>query len=254
MNDWNAEQYMKFEKERTQPSVDLIGRLDFSPKSILDIGCGPGNSTAMLKDRFSYAEILGIDSSDNMLERARNSYPDSKFKKCLVPDGLDQLGNYDLIFSNACLHWIPEHKTLLPRLIEKLNDGGRIAVQMPLVQYAPFYKTLDSLVAEKWQKLSKIKNFHNLLPDETYDILSSVSQNITMWETVYYHIVPSYGGVIGWYRGSGLRPYLDALNEDEKSEFLSDLLGAIKEKYHTAPDNSVILKMPRMFFIAEKNR
>lgn len=253
MNEWNAEQYMKFARERTQPSVDLISRLDFSPRSILDIGCGPGNSTAMLKDRFPNAKILGVDSSDNMLKKARESYPELEFKKCFVPDGLSALGKFDLIFSNACLHWIPDHEALLPKLIEKLNDGGRLAVQMPLVQYAPFYKTLSELVEDKWQKLSKIKNFHNLLPDETYDILSTASLDITMWETTYYHIVSSCEGVIDWYKGSGLRPYLDALNEDEQKKFLSDLLCAIKEKYHIAPDGSVILKMPRLFFVAVKN-
>lgn len=253
MNEWNAEQYMKFAKERTQPSVDLINRLDFSPRSVLDIGCGPGNSTAMLKDRFPDAKILGVDSSDNMLKKARESHPDLEFEKCFVPDGLSALDSFDLIFSNACLHWIPEHKVLLPKLIEKLNDGGELAVQMPLVQYAPFYKTLGDLVKNKWQKLSKIKNFHNLLPDETYDILSKASRDITMWDTTYYHIVPSCEGVIDWYKGSGLRPYLDALNEDEQQKFLSDLLDAIKEKYHITPDGSVILKMPRLFFVAVKN-
>lgn len=146
MSDWNSKQYTKFEKERTQPSVDLISRLDISPKTVLDIGCGPGNSTNRLYERFPSAEIIGIDSSENMLETARKSYPNLKFEKCFVPDGLEKFGKFDLIFSNACLHWIPNHGELLPKLVERLNDGGVLAVQMPLVQTAEFYKLLNSLV------------------------------------------------------------------------------------------------------------
>lgn len=163
MGDWNSVQYTKFERERTQPSIDLINRLHIEPKTVLDIGCGPGNSTAQLFRCFPEANILGIDSSDNMLEKASASYPEMKFKKCFVPDGLEELGKFDLIFSNACLHWIPDHEKLLPKLIEKLNDGGVLAVQMPLVRNAMFYHELNSLAAdEKWKKLSTIHNFHNL--------------------------------------------------------------------------------------------
>lgn len=251
MSDWNSKQYTKFENERTQPSIDLIRRIGIDPGSVLDIGCGPGNSTNQLAVFFPNADILGIDSSDNMLEKAAATYPSLKFRKCFVPDGLDSLGSYDLIFSNACLHWIPNHAELLPKLMAKLNDGGILAVQMPLVQDAMFYKMLNRLVAsDKWSKLSVIHNFHNLSPNETYDILATVSQKVTMWETTYYHIVPSHGSVIEWYKGSGLRPYLEALSPEEAQDFVNDLLDLIKTNYPVQADSSVILKMPRLFFMA----
>lgn len=251
MNDWNSNQYTKFENERTQPSIDLIRRINIFPESILDIGCGPGNSTNQLSVFFPDADILGIDSSDNMLSKANKTYPNLKFRKCFVPDELDSVGNYDLIFSNACLHWIPDHETLLPKLMSKLNDGGILAVQMPLVQNAVFYKTLNKLVSDgKWSKLSKINNFHNLTPDKTYDMLSVISQRVTMWETTYYHIVPSHSSVIEWYKGSGLRPYLESLDQIEKQEFINDLLKLIETSYPVQADSSVILKMPRLFFTA----
>lgn len=253
MSDWNSNQYIKFENERTQPSVDLLNRINENPKSILDIGCGPGNSTKKLSLFFPSADILGIDNSNNMLSKAALEYPDIKFKRCTIPDELDQLNNFDLIFSNACLHWIPHHETLLPKLIKKLNDGGTLAVQMPLVQEAVFYKALNRLVATaKWSKLSTINNFHNLSPSETYDILSAVSVKVTMWETTYYHIVPSHDSIIEWYKGSGLRPYLEALNKLEKQEFTDDLLDLVKSVFPIQADSSVILKMPRLFFIAKK--
>lgn len=254
MSDWDSNRYTKFEKERTQPSVDLIHRISIHPECILDIGCGPGNSTNRLYEHFPNASILGIDSSDNMLTKAKNSYPHLKFCKCTLPDGLDEIGNFDLIFSNACLHWIPEHKKLFPKLMKKINSGGMLAVQMPLVQNAPFYKILNKLVAtEKWEKLSVVRNFHNLLPDEMYGILSEISDEITMWETTYYHTVPSHSSVMDWYKGSGLRPYLDMLNEAERSEFQNELLEMIKKEFSMQSDGTVILKMPRLFFTATKN-
>ena len=136
MADWSAEQYLKFEKERTQPVVDLLHRMDGEPSSILDVGCGPGNSTHQLAQRFPCAEIVGVDSSEDMLRRAREQYPDLRFERRLVPDGLDADKHWDVIFSNACLHWIPHHETLLPRLMERLHPQGVLAVQMPLVQRA----------------------------------------------------------------------------------------------------------------------
>ena len=253
MKDWNSNQYTKFEKERTQPSIDLIHRINIFPKSILDIGCGPGNSTNQLYEHFPKADILGIDSSDNMLDRAKSSYSHLKFHKCLIPDDLDNLENFDLIFSNACLHWIPDHKSLFPKLMDKLNFGGMLAVQMPLVQNAIFYKLLNKLIStDKWKKLRDIQNFHNLSPNETYNILSEISNDVTMWDTTYYHIVPSHSSVIDWYKGSGLRPYLDVLSQTEEAEFLYELLEMIKKDYPVQSDNSVILKMPRLFFTAIK--
>ena len=128
-----------------------------------------------------------------------------------------------------------------------------LAVQIPLVQYADFYKTLSKLTScDKWKKLSQFQNFHILDPNQTYDILSMAFKNITMWETVYYHVLPSHDAVIDWYKGSGLRPYLEMLNETEKTEFLKELSKMLKTVFPIQKDSSVILKMPRLFFIAEK--
>lgn len=253
MNNWNSKQYRKFEKERTQPSADLISRIELSPKSILDIGCGPGNSTNRLREYFPDADIVGVDNSENMLDNARTSYPDLSFKYAQIPDDLEQLASFDLIFSNACLQWIPNHKQLLPKLMSKLNSGGLLAVQIPLVQEADFYKLLGEFInCDKWQRLKSIRNFHNLSPDETYDVLTSCADEVTMWQTTYYHIVPSHDSVIEWYKGSGLRPYLDMLESEERDEFLSQLSAEIQKAYPVQADNTVILKMPRLFFTAKK--
>lgn len=253
MGDWDSKQYTKFEKERTQPSIDLISRIDIQPQSVLDIGCGPGNSTNKLAGRFPAAHLIGIDSSENMLERARKTYPELEFKECTVPDGLAEFGNFDLIFSNACLHWIPDHETLLPKLMEKLTTGGMLAVQIPLTQQAVFYGLLHELIrSEKWRKLRAIHNFHNPAPNVEYDILSGCSAKVDMWETIYYHVVPDHRAVIDWYKGSGLKPYLDMLNDTEKEEFQNELLELIRTNIPLQADGTVILKMPRLFFTARK--
>lgn len=255
MSDWNSNQYMKFAKERTQPSKDLIARLcDIEPGRILDLGCGPGNSTQALRNRFNNAEIIGVDASENMLEKARNEHPDIKFEKCFLPQGLENIdGKFDLIFSNACIHWIPEQKELLTACKNKLNKNGTLAVQIPFIQNAPFYKILYKLVDEKWTNLKSIKNFHNLLPEEYYDLLDELGFDFDIWDTTYYHTVSSHMGVIEWYKGSGLRPYLQALeSEEEKDEFIADLLGIIKNTYPAQQNGNIILKMPRVFFTAHK--
>ncbi len=255
MREWNVSQYNKFKDERIQPSVDLIKRIDTVPETILDIGCGPGNSTYCLKEHFPLADILGIDSSDNMLESAEKTYPELKFVKCLVPDEIESLGNYDLIFSNACLHWIPNHDILLPRLFGKLSRNGVLAVQMPLIEETMFYHVLDSFIScEKWGKLSNVRVFNLLTPDETYDILSKFASEIEMWETTYYHILSSHDDILEWYKGSGLRAYLEVLNGEDKKDFLSEFSEFIKEKYPLREDGKILLKVPRFFFIVKNGR
>lgn len=255
MTDWNAAQYVKFEAERTQPCTDLINRLsDISPARILDLGCGPGNSTAALAKHFGNSSVLGIDASENMLEKAKITHPELEFKKCFVPNELESLGRFDLIFSNACIHWIPEQKNLLKSIFNSLADGGTLAVQIPYIQKAPFYRMLNALIAESGRKeLAEIKNFHNLLPEEYYDLLAEISKDFSIWETTYYHTVSSREGITEWYKGSGLRPYLDVLkNEPERKQFLEELHNTVKKNYPIQPNGSVILKMPRLFFTAKK--
>lgn len=252
MANWDSEQYIKFERQRTQPSIDLISRIrELKPKNILDIGCGPGNSTYQLHKAFRTAKVTAVDNSENMLNKARRTYKDIEFIKCDVSNELDMIdGSFDLIFSNACIHWIPGQENLIKNIAAKLSDNGVLAVQIPLIQEAPFYKMLSELVlAPKWrEKLSRVKNFYNLLPEEYYDVLSQLSSEFDIWQTTYYHIVDSFDGVIDWYKGSGLRPYLDALGEMEQAEFQNDILRQIPAFYHEQKDGRVILKMPRLFF------
>jgi len=253
MSKWDSTQYLKFSEERKQPCVDLMNRLNDHYKSILDLGCGPGNSTKNLQNKYPQAEIVGIDIDDNMLEKAKVDYPDLKFIKGHIPESLDNLENqYDLIFSNACIHWIEKQEELIEKVYDRINNDGIFAIQIPLTQESAFYKALYTLIKDKWNKLSGIDNFHNLSIDEYYNKLSKKFSDVTIWTADYYHILNSKADIIEWYKGSGLRPYLYALNETEKELFLNDLNNVIKEQYHTLEDGKVFLIIPRLFIIAKK--
>lgn len=255
MAEWNSEKYLKFECERTQPSLDLISRLNgFEPKRIIDLGCGPGNSTSVLYEKFKNAELLGVDASDDMLKKANKTYPYLSFKKCCLPEELEnEDGKFDLIFSNACIQWIPEQRRLFEAVFSRLNNAGVFAVQVPLTQNSQFYIMLSSfLKEEKWSFLESTDVFHQLSPDGYYNLLTDFASDITMWETVYFHTVDSFDSVIDWYSSSGLRPYFERMDEKMKQEFLFDLKKRITENYTLMNNGKVILKMPRLFFTAVK--
>lgn len=252
MSDWNPEKYLLFKKQRTQPATDLANRvLDCEPKTVVDIGCGPGNSTAVLKSVFPNADILGIDSSENMINKASAEHKDLHFEVCDA-ESLD--GKYDLLFSNACLQWIPDHKKLIPGLMEKLCEGGALAVQMPMNQQEPLFRIIRDVAAkEKWNFESvHFEQNDTLTPEEYFDILSQCSSSFQIWETVYYHALPSHRHLIEWVSSTRLRPYLDALDGKQKEEFENEILAKTKAAYPITASGEVVLKFRRFFFVAYK--
>lgn len=256
MSEWNVNQYSKFEKERTQPSLDLLNHLNGEYENILDLGSGPGNSTFALKNKFPKAKILGIDSSKNMLEKAQKNYADLKFEFAVAPQFFySHKSEYDLVFSNACIHWIKNQQELCDAVFESLKPNGTFAFQIPLTQESQFYKNLYTLIEEKWQNLKSIKNFFNLNPSEYYDLYAKKFSNVSLWKTEYYHLLESPEGILEWYKGSGLKPYLDffADNEKDKNAFLSDLLNLIKKNYKAQVDGKYFLIMSRFFLVGDRS-
>mgnify|MGYP003623615127 CR=1 FL=1 len=187
MSDWNSSLYLKFERERTQPSVDLIARISLpAPLKILDVGCGPGNSTAALKQRFPEAYVLGIDSSLEMIRAAKAHYTDMDFALCDAATELLQLDrDFDIVFSNACIQWVPNHEKLLSDMASLLRPGGMLAVQTPMNYQEPIHIIIEALVeSEQWKKKIPVKRiFHNLLPEQYYDLLTSLFSGFSIWET-----------------------------------------------------------------------
>lgn len=249
---WDSTLYLKFASERNQPCKDLLSHLSGEFNRILDLGCGPGNSTEALSRVFGSSTVIGFDSDDNMLKKARESAPNIEFIKGCAPDDLARLpGKFDLIFSNACIHWIKEQERLLDELQRLLTVGGVLAVQLPLTDESPFYKLLYSFIERSMPRLKSVKNFHNLDQAGYYNALSRHFRKITMWQSNYYHVADR-SSVIEWYRGSGLRPYLELLDDSEREHFLNALQAEINNKYPLLDDGKVFLIMPRLFFIAEK--
>jgi len=206
MSDWDPGQYLKFESGRNKPIRDLIGHVDLpSPSRIIDIGCGPGNSTAFLAKRWPGAEIIGLDSSAAMLEAARKRLPGLQWMEKDAAGDLSGLGTFDLVFSNAALQWMPKHEKLIPGLFTLLNPGGVLAVQMPQNQDSPLHRAL-------LQKNGDIRAQQYNNAGFYYDILSRLTGNLELWITEYQHVLDCHGDVIEWFKGTGFRPYLEKLD------------------------------------------
>ncbi len=256
MKDWNAEQYLKFQKERTQPAVDLANRIQADhPENILDIGCGPGNSTAVLYERFPGAQLLGVDNSPDMLSRAQKNYPQLSFRQMdAAAEDWNLTEKFDIVFSNACIQWIPAHQSLLPRMMSVLKSGGVLAVQVPIQEQEPIHRIIKELSENpKWKnKFPQPRIFHTLTPEEYYDLLAVQSESFEMWTTTYFHRMKSHFEIIEWYRGTGLRPYLNALDELEQKQFADEIYEEVKKQYPVQKNGEVIFRFPRLFFCAVK--
>ena len=254
MSDWSAAQYSKFKKERTIPAIDLANAINRENiKSVLDIGCGIGNSTAVLAKKFPNAEITGADNSDDMLASARKENPDIEFIKLDAENEIDSLKKrYDLVFSNACIQWIPNHRKLIKDLFSLLNDGGILAVQIPQQSKHPVHNIIKSLAKSKKlkNKLHVERMYNNLTENEYYDILSELTDNFRIWETTYFHSMPSYESIAEWYKGTGLRPYLQQLSPEDQKDYLDDFMQCLKDTYPIQKNGEIIFRFPRLFFTA----
>ncbi|RKJ76964.1 methyltransferase domain-containing protein [Butyricicoccus sp. 1XD8-22] len=248
---WNPEKYLLFQKQRTQPAIDLAMRISgLKPAVIADIGCGPGNSTAVLRSVFPEAEtVLGLDYSVQMIDKARQLHPELRFEVCPAEE---ITGSYDLLFSNACLQWVPGHRTLLPQLMSHLREGGVLAVQMPANQEEPLYRVIREVAADsRWGFSGRVTETNGLLPPDAYfDILSGCQARFEMWETVYYHVLPSHAHLLQWVRETRLRPYLAVLGEAEKAAFEQEILTRAKPFYPLTGSGEVVFRFKRFFFTA----
>lgn len=254
MVDWNSTQYLKFKNERTQPAIDLANRIVIdNPQKIIDIGCGPGNSTQILLKRFPNAYILGIDSSMNMIETAKRNHPNLDFKLIDASKDLSTLPkDFDIVFSNACIQWIPNHNDLLKNMIDLVKPNGNLAVQTPMNHKEPIHKIIGEVsTSEKWKsQFMETRIFYNLEQGEYFDLLAEISSHFSMWETTYFHTLKSHSDIMEWYRGTGLRPYLSVLPEEKRNDFEQDILACVVKAYPKQKNGNIIFRFPRLFLIA----
>jgi trans-aconitate 2-methyltransferase len=254
---WSSAQYSKFEDERTRPVRDLLARIPTTRVTYAaDIGCGPGNSTELLQARYPNAVITAIDSSANMIEAARKRMPGIRFEVDDIARWRDP-GPFDVILSNAVLQWLPDHETLLPELTAKLAAGGSLAVQIPENLNEPAQRLMRDIAeagpwADKLSSASKARATEHGA-EWYYRALRALVPTVDVWRTTYYH--PLTGGapaITEWFKGTGLRPYLDPLDAAERSTFLAQYEASIAKVYPALPDGAVLLPFPRLFFIATR--
>ncbi|MBI9084145.1 MAG: methyltransferase domain-containing protein [Desulfobacterales bacterium] len=253
MTDWKPDLYMRFNSERTQPSIDLIYRIaQVEPKSIIDIGCGPGNSTRVLVNRWPKSKIIGIDSSAAMIQKARQDYPNQEW---VIADATSYEPEikFDIVFSNAAIQWIPNHEALLMRFYSFLSDRGIVAIQIPQFWDMSLGQIINN-IANKNRWRERTAGISSLFTIENrsfyYDILSKLFSSIEMWETQYMHILESHGAIIEMMRSTGLKPYLEKIDNDaDKEVFEGAVLEEIKKAYPIQKNGKVILPFKRLFFI-----
>ena len=257
MSDWKPDLYLKFEKQRTQPSVDLAFHIDMTdPKRVIDIGCGPGNSTLVLKNRWPNAEIIGLDSSPAMIAQATTTGSGITWLCADASGNLSTFfGQFDVVFSNAAIQWMPHHEKLLPNLFSLLDSGGVLAIQIPNTAHMPIHTTLQALVkSEKWcERFGSVDTHSTYQAPYYYDVLSTLSDNIDLWETHYYHVMESHQPIVQWYSSTGLRPYLNSLDEEStKTAFLAEFENELKAVYPVQNDGNVLFPFTRIFLVAHK--
>ncbi|HMY03833.1 MAG TPA: trans-aconitate 2-methyltransferase [Candidatus Obscuribacter sp.] len=254
---WDPGQYTKFLSERTRPAIELLSRLpaELSVKEAVDLGCGPGNSSAVVYSRFPAAKITGIDSSPAMIQEAGQKYPYLHFAVASI-DQYESPEPVDLIFSNAALHWVSEHEKLLPRLMNSLRKGGALAVQMPNNHMEITHTTMREIATDfTWSKdLSAIRSTPPVLePEQYYDMLIPLSASVDIWQTKYFHVMNDAGAIGQWLCGTGLRPFLDALPEGEAAKFLELYVKRIAQHLKPRKDGKILMPFPRLFIVAIKN-
>ena len=251
---WDPDSYLVFEAERTRPARELLARIAVQhPRCVADLGCGPGNSTALLAARWPDAELWGIDSSPEMLATARASKVAARWLQADLTQWSAQTG-YDVLFANATLQWIGDHEQLLPRLMQGLAQGGSLAVQMPRNFDEPSHTLIRSVARGKaWAR--SFESIGATTPvgsaEKYFAILEPYAAAIDLWETTYVQALEGEEAVYRWMSGTGLRPFVQALREPERTEFLDEYRAALATSYPRRASGVTLFPFRRLFMVAK---
>lgn len=251
MAGWNPERYLEFGDERTRPARDLLAQVPLATaRRVHDLGCGPGNSTALLVDRFPQAQVTGVDNSPAMLEAARAACRGADFVFGDLSTWSPQEPT-DLLFSNAAFQWVPDHVAVLERLAGCLPEGGVLAVQMPDNLAEPSHRLMQTAAEQgPWaEKLRLASAARDMLPtvDSYYRRLGACFRRFDIWHTIYNHPLAGVDGIVAWLGSTGLRPFLAPLDAAERAAFLARYTAHLAEAYPLQADGTVLLRFPRLF-------
>jgi trans-aconitate 2-methyltransferase len=253
---WSASQYVKFEDERTRPARDLLAQVPLeSVHHAIDLGCGPGNSTELIVERFGAHGVSGLDSDMDMLEAARKRLPGTPFVEADLSTWLPS-EPADLLFANAVFQWLPNHIEILAGLMDGLAPGGVLAVQMPDNVNEPSHLLMEETAHDgAWQEAFARQGVRRKplpAPSVYYNSLIAKSARIDIWHTAYNHALESAAAIVEWVKGTGLRPYLDHAGPEHRDAFAAAYLERLKRAYPEMSDGRVLLRFPRIFMVAVK--
>jgi trans-aconitate 2-methyltransferase len=245
---------MRFDDERTRPSIDLASRIAVeSPRSAIDLGCGPGNSTRVLRQRWPFARVSGLDSSAQMIGAAREEHPEGDWIHSTIEDW-HPAAAFDVVFSNAALQWLPNHGPLVERLFGHVSPGGALAFQVPSAEYALVRVLIHEIALDgAWadRMAGPLGALTMESPDFYYDHLAPAARALDIWETEYFHVMASPSAIVEWIASTGLRPFLDVLQTESESErFVTRLRERVSGSYSTRADGRVLFPFKRTFVIA----
>lgn len=249
---WEPERYLQFADERLRPAQDLLARIPLAaPARVVDLGCGPGNVTRLLSDRWPLAQITGVDSSAAMLERARLVLPEARFELADIASWTPTEAP-DLIFSNAALHWLDDHPALFPRLLSLLAPGDVLAVQMPGNFDAPSHRLIRELAAAPaWADALAGARMGSVLGMPDYHrILAPQCRRLFLWESFYWQSLSGPAPVLDWLRGTTLLPYLAPLTAEAQAQFLAALAPQLAEAYPGDAAGTTLFPFRRIFLVA----
>ena len=250
---WDPAQYLRWSDHRIRPAVDLVQRVPLDrPRHIVDLGCGTGNVTALLRRAWPDARVTGVDGSPAMLERARAADPDVDWQQADIA-AWAPAAPVDLLFSNAALHWLDEHGLLFPRLLGFVAPGGVLAVQMPRNFAEPSHTSIVDVVHEgSWrERLASLCRREPCKPPTYYwDLLAPRAASLDVWETIYQQALTGDNPVADFVKGSWLRQFLDALSPPERPAFEAAYRAKVARAYPVRPDGTTLFPFRRLFIVA----
>jgi trans-aconitate 2-methyltransferase len=250
---WDPDRYLRYEGQRSLAFHHLAAVIDdFDPAVAVDLGCGTGGLTASLADRWPTARITGIDSSEEMIERARKHAVPGQLEFMVADVARWQSTEpVDLMISNACFHWIDDHQALFGHLVPQLAPGGVFAFQVPANHDEPSHTVLRELCSSPgWRdRLDGLPRTGVREPQWYLDELGGRRLDVRAWQTTYFHSLEGENPVLEWMRGTTLRPVLERLPEDRHEDFLEVLGIALRESY-PGRGGATVFPFTRTFVVA----
>ena len=253
MTRWNPKLYLQYEDHRTRPSVELLARVDVrGPNRIYDLGCGPGNSTRVLRQRWPKADITGVDNDEDMLLAARSSDVKAEWTSADIGAWTPETPA-DLVFSNGSLHWLGNHEGLFLKLISAVRSGGVLAVQMPRNFTSPSHTIIQQVVENgPWaDALSQVQDFNPVArPEVYYEYLFPHTATLDIWETEYVHVLNGDDPVFNWISGTALTPYVSRLDGKDLESFIRQCKEKLANAYCKHPNGATLFSFRRLFIVA----